>query len=31
VADFLAAVEVGRWGPRDPRAVVGALLGFEKR
>jgi len=31
VADFFAAVEVGRWTPRDPRAVVGALLGFEKR
>ena len=31
VADFLAAVEVGRWTGRDPRAVVGALLGFEKR
>jgi pimeloyl-ACP methyl ester carboxylesterase len=28
VADFLAAVEVGRWTPRDPRAVVGGLLGF---
>jgi pimeloyl-ACP methyl ester carboxylesterase len=31
VADFLAAVEVGRWTPRDPRAVVGGLLGLEKR
>ncbi len=31
VADFLAAVEVARWGPRDPRAVAGALLGFDKR
>jgi pimeloyl-ACP methyl ester carboxylesterase len=31
VADFLAAVEVGRWSPRDPRAVVGALLGVGER
>ena len=31
VADFFAAVEVGRWGPRDPRAVVGGLLGFDKQ
>jgi pimeloyl-ACP methyl ester carboxylesterase len=30
VADFLAAVEVGRWGPRDPRAAVGALLGLDR-
>jgi len=32
VADFLAAVEAGRWGPRDPRAVAGGgILGFAKR
>jgi pimeloyl-ACP methyl ester carboxylesterase len=31
VADFLTAVELGRWGARDPRAVVGAMLGFDKR
>ena len=32
VADFLAAVESGRWGPRDPRAVSGGgILGFAKR
>ena len=31
VADFLAAVEVGRWTGRDPRAVVGGLLGFDRR
>jgi len=32
VADFLAAVEAGRWGPRDPRAVAGGgILGFARR
>jgi pimeloyl-ACP methyl ester carboxylesterase len=31
VADFLAAVELGRWKARDPRSVVGALLGFDQR
>jgi hypothetical protein len=31
VADFFAAVEVGRWSARDPRAVVGAILGLDKR
>ncbi|HKC44386.1 MAG TPA: alpha/beta hydrolase [Burkholderiales bacterium] len=32
VADFLAAVEAGRWSPRDPRAVAGGgILGFAKR
>jgi pimeloyl-ACP methyl ester carboxylesterase len=31
VADFVAAVELGRWGSRDPRAVVGGLLGLDKR
>jgi len=31
VADFFAAVEVGRWGARDPRAVVGGMLGLDKR
>jgi len=30
VADFLAAVEAGRWESRDPRAVAGAILGFRK-
>jgi len=30
VADFLAAVEAGRWETRDPRAVAGAILGFRK-
>ncbi len=28
VADFLAAVEAGRWEPRDPRSVAGGILGF---
>jgi len=28
VADFLAAVEAGRWEPRDPRAAAGGILGF---
>jgi hypothetical protein len=27
VADFLHAVEVGRWPARDPRAMVDAILG----
>ena len=31
VADFLAAVEVGRWEPRDPRATAGGLLRIDKR
>jgi pimeloyl-ACP methyl ester carboxylesterase len=31
VADFIAAVELGRWGSRDPRAVVGGLLGLDRR
>jgi len=31
LTEFFAAVEVGRWAPRDPRAVVGGLLGFDKR
>jgi pimeloyl-ACP methyl ester carboxylesterase len=31
VADFLAAVEAGRWEPRDARAAVGGLLGFDRR
>jgi pimeloyl-ACP methyl ester carboxylesterase len=31
LTEFFAAVEVGRWTPRDPRAVVGGLLGFTKR
>lgn len=30
VADFLAAVEAGRWEPRDPRATVGGLIGFNR-
>lgn len=28
VADFLAAVEAGRWEPRDSRSAVGGLLGL---
>jgi len=28
VADFLAAVEAGRWDARDPRAAAGGILGF---
>lgn len=31
VADFLAAVEAGRWGRRDPRSVAGGILGFGKK
>ena len=27
VADFLHAVETGRWPSRDPRAMVSAILG----
>jgi len=27
VADFLHAVEAGRWPSRDPRAMVSAILG----
>jgi len=30
-ADFLAAVEAGRWEPRDPRAAAGGILGFERK
>jgi len=30
VADFLAAVEAGRWERRDPRSVARGLLGFTK-
>lgn len=29
VGDFLTAVENGAWGPRDPRAVVGATMGVK--
>ena len=28
VADFLAAVESGRWSPRDPRSVAAGLTGM---
>ena len=28
IADFLSRVEAGAWGPRDPRAVPGAITGF---
>ena len=28
IADFLSRVEAGVWGPRDPRAVPGAITGF---
>ena len=28
LADFLSRVEAGAWGPRDPRAVPGAITGF---
>lgn len=31
VADFLAAVEAGRWGRRDPRSIAGGLLGFDSK
>jgi pimeloyl-ACP methyl ester carboxylesterase len=31
VADFLAAVDAGRWEPRDPRSVAGGILGFDKK
>ena len=27
VADFLAAVDAGRWGTRDPRSVAESILG----
>ena len=27
VADFLHAVDAGRWPARDPRAMVSAILG----
>jgi pimeloyl-ACP methyl ester carboxylesterase len=30
VADFLAAVEAGRWEPRDPRSLASGILGFVK-
>jgi pimeloyl-ACP methyl ester carboxylesterase len=30
-ADFLAAVEAGRWEPRDPRAAAGGILGFGRK
>lgn len=28
IADFLSRVDAGAWGPRDPRAVPGAITGF---
>lgn len=28
IADFLSRVAAGAWGPRDPRAVPGAITGF---
>lgn len=28
VGEFLAMVEAGRWGPRDPRSVAGSLTGI---
>ena len=28
IADFLSRVEAGAWGPRDSRAVLGAMTGF---
>jgi pimeloyl-ACP methyl ester carboxylesterase len=31
VADFLAAVEAGRWDRRDPRSLGGGILGFVKK
>jgi pimeloyl-ACP methyl ester carboxylesterase len=31
VADFLAAVEVGRWERRDPRSIGSGILGFVKK
>ena len=30
VADFLAAVEAGRWERRDPRSTSGGIIGFGK-
>jgi pimeloyl-ACP methyl ester carboxylesterase len=29
VRDFLATVDAGRWGPRDPRALIGGLTGMK--
>ena len=31
VANFLAAVEAGRWERRDPRSTSGGILGFDKK
>jgi pimeloyl-ACP methyl ester carboxylesterase len=31
VGDFLAAVEAGRWEPRDPRSLAGGILGFVRK
>jgi len=31
VADFLAAVEAGRWERRDPRSLGSGILGFVKK
>jgi pimeloyl-ACP methyl ester carboxylesterase len=28
VFDFIAEVELGRWGRRDPRSVASGILGF---
>jgi pimeloyl-ACP methyl ester carboxylesterase len=30
VYDFITAVEMGRWSPRDPRSVSSAILGMKK-
>jgi pimeloyl-ACP methyl ester carboxylesterase len=30
VQDFVAAVEAGRWEPRDPRSLTGSLMGMER-
>jgi pimeloyl-ACP methyl ester carboxylesterase len=31
VAEFLAAVDAGRWEPRDPGSIGGGILGFVKQ
>jgi hypothetical protein len=28
VFEFISAVELGRWGKRDPRSVASGILGF---
>lgn len=31
LADFFHAVDVGRWPKRDPRAIVGSILGLDEK